>query len=189
MLEQDVFNVVSKRFDAADHIVWYITVRASCIERPPMYINIKTWSVMRFIAPTLFVLCQDMINKLRKRVNVGNPILALQVIRLQYFINVRRGQSKIKCNDFKVSWIKLKWISNLIRTIHIFNGLLPFEWVSHKGECHYAVCTQKFLECFYEQFIIWSFVVSVFHKNCIANLKFCWDDIMQNLVSRFVIFL
>lgn len=111
MLEQDVFKVVSERFDAADHMVWYITVRASCIKRPPMYINIKTWSVVRFIAPTLFVLCQDMINKLRKRVNVGNSILALQIIRLQYFINVRRGQSKIKCNNFKVSWMKLKSIS------------------------------------------------------------------------------
>ena len=111
MLEQDVFDVVSKRFDAADHMVWYITVRASCIKRPPMYINIKTWSVMRFIAPTLFVLCQDMINKLRKRVNVGNSILALQIIRLQYFINVSRGQSKIKCNNLKVSLIKLKYFA------------------------------------------------------------------------------
>ena len=175
MLEQDVFKVVSERFDAADHMVWYIAVRASCIKRPPMYINIKTWSVVRFIAPTLFVLCQDMINKLRKRVNVGNSILALQIIRLQYFINVRRGQSKIKCNNFKVSLIKLKWI---FRKNYMFNRLLPLEWVSHKGECHYSVCTQKFLECFCKHFIIWSFVAFVFYKNCIGNFKFCWDDIM-----------
>ena len=124
MLEQDVFDVVSKRFDAADHIVWYITVRASCIKRPPMYINIKTWNVMRFIAPTLFVLCQDMINKLRKRVNVGNSILALQIIRLQYFINVRRGQSKIKCNNFKVSWMKLNFL--LLSDNSYFQRIITF---------------------------------------------------------------